>query len=187
MLLPLICWPSYQPMDKIADNGTRIKEVADRSSYYGHIKVVDYSYQERHIRDMLIDGLTQGGVDVVSRLPLYEYPYLMEALPYGLHPEGKSALMIGLGAGMIPMWYEQQGVSVDVVEIAVDLRIGEVLAIDQALDRLRAHSPRKADIVLHRYFAGLTMEQAAKSLGLSKRTAERHWTYARAWLLEAME
>lgn len=117
LLLPVICWPTYQPMDKVAENGTRITEVGDRSSYYGHIRVLDYRYQDRHVRDMLIDGLTQGGVDMVSGLPLYEYPYMMQALPYGLNKEGKEALMIGLGAGMIPVWYERQGVRVDVVEI----------------------------------------------------------------------
>jgi len=69
----------------------------------------------------------------------------------------------------------QKRLDVDVMEIAVDLRIDEVLAIDQALDRLRETDPRKADIVLHRYFAGLTREETAAVMGLSVRTVDREW------------
>lgn len=69
----------------------------------------------------------------------------------------------------------QKRLDVDKVEIAVDERIGEILAIDQALDRLRANDPRKADIVLHRYFAGLTREETAAILGVSVRTIDREW------------
>lgn len=64
---------------------------------------------------------------------------------------------------------------VDMVEIAVDERIGEILAIDQAIDRLRDHDPRKADIVLHRYFAGLSRDETAAVLGVSVRTIDREW------------
>jgi RNA polymerase sigma factor (TIGR02999 family) len=64
---------------------------------------------------------------------------------------------------------------IDEVEIAVDLRIGEVLAVDQAIDRLRSSDPRKADIVLHRYFAGLTREETAAVMGISIRTIDREW------------
>ena len=57
----------------------------------------------------------------------------------------------------------------------MDERLGEILAIDQALERLRASDPRKADIVLHRYFAGLTREETAVVLGVSVRTVDREW------------
>jgi RNA polymerase sigma factor (TIGR02999 family) len=69
----------------------------------------------------------------------------------------------------------QKRLDIDVVEIAVDLKIGEILAIDQALERLRASDPRKADIVLHRYFAGLTREETAAIMGISVRTVDREW------------
>nr|MEE4267096.1 ECF-type sigma factor [Candidatus Krumholzibacteria bacterium] len=69
----------------------------------------------------------------------------------------------------------QKRLDVDQMEISVDERIGEILAIDQALDRLRASDPRKADIVLHRYFAGLTREETAVVLGISVRTVDREW------------
>jgi RNA polymerase sigma factor (TIGR02999 family) len=61
-------------------------------------------------------------------------------------------------------------------------RSEEVLAVDEALDALAARDPLAADVVKLRYFVGMTMEEAALSLGLSKRSAESVWTYARVWL-----
>jgi RNA polymerase sigma factor (sigma-70 family) len=58
----------------------------------------------------------------------------------------------------------------------------EIVELDTALDQLAAKDPRKAELVKLRYFAGLTNEQAAQALGVSTATAERDWTYARAWL-----
>ena len=58
----------------------------------------------------------------------------------------------------------------------------DLLELDAALSKLEQERPNLAELVSLRYFAGLTMEQTAKSLGLSKRSAERNWTYARAWL-----
>jgi RNA polymerase sigma factor (TIGR02999 family) len=59
----------------------------------------------------------------------------------------------------------------------------DVIALDEALDRLAARDPAKARLVELRYFAGMTMPQVAEVLGISLATAERHWTYAKAWLL----
>jgi len=58
----------------------------------------------------------------------------------------------------------------------------ELLALNEALDKLAARDPLKARLVELRYFAGLTGEKAAKVLGISAATADRHWAYARAWL-----
>ena len=55
-----------------------------------------------------------------------------------------------------------------------------------ALDQLAAHDAQKAELVKLRYFAGLSIEETAAALGISERTAKRHWTYSRAWLLDAM-
>jgi RNA polymerase sigma factor (TIGR02999 family) len=62
----------------------------------------------------------------------------------------------------------------------------ELLALDEALTRLAANDPRRAELVRLRYFAGLTVEQAAELLGISRATADRHWAFARAWLYDAM-
>lgn len=58
----------------------------------------------------------------------------------------------------------------------------EILALDEALGKLTQEDPLKADLVRLRYFAGLTIEQAAKALDISHATAERSWDYARSWL-----
>jgi RNA polymerase sigma factor (TIGR02999 family) len=62
----------------------------------------------------------------------------------------------------------------------------ELLALNDALDRLAAEDPLKARLVELRYFAGLTNDQAAAALAISPRTADRHWAYARAWLQTAV-
>jgi len=61
-----------------------------------------------------------------------------------------------------------------------------LLALDEALDRLAAIEPRAAEVVKLRYFAGLTVAEAAAALGISPRTADADWAYARAWLVTAL-
>ena len=58
----------------------------------------------------------------------------------------------------------------------------ELLALDEALQKLAQRDPVKAKLVELRYFAGLNGDQAAEVLGISPATADRHWAYARAWL-----
>jgi RNA polymerase sigma factor (TIGR02999 family) len=59
----------------------------------------------------------------------------------------------------------------------------QVLAVHEALQELEARDPLKAQIVLLRYFTGLTMDETAAVLGLAERTLDRHWRYIRAWLM----
>src|SRR5262249_19669869 len=63
----------------------------------------------------------------------------------------------------------------------------DLLALDAALDKLAAGHRRAADLVQLRYFAGLTLPEAAQALGISPRTASRLWAYARAWLRQEIE
>ena len=63
----------------------------------------------------------------------------------------------------------------------------DLLALDEALDQLAAAAPEAARLVQLRYFAGLTLAEAAQVLGVAPRTADRLWAYARAWLLRALE
>jgi RNA polymerase sigma factor (TIGR02999 family) len=65
-------------------------------------------------------------------------------------------------------------------------RSEEVLALDEALTRLAAEEPEKAELVKLRYFAGLSLEECAFARGISVSTAKRQWTYARAWLYCAL-
>src|SRR6516164_4453259 len=69
----------------------------------------------------------------------------------------------------------------DAVDIA-DAPLQDLLELDEALNRLQSADPLAAKLVNLRYFAGLTMPQAAEALGITLRTAERNWTYARTWL-----
>jgi RNA polymerase sigma factor (TIGR02999 family) len=62
----------------------------------------------------------------------------------------------------------------------------EILAVDEALTRFAALDPAKAELVRLRYFAGLSVVEAAELLGISRATAERHWHYARTWLYAAL-
>ena len=63
----------------------------------------------------------------------------------------------------------------------------DLLALDEALDKLESEDRRKAELVKLRFFAGLTIEEAAKALGISTSTADNDWTYARCWLRVEIE
>jgi RNA polymerase sigma factor (TIGR02999 family) len=63
----------------------------------------------------------------------------------------------------------------------------DLLAVDEALSKLADEDPLKADLVKLRYFVGMSLAEAAAALGLSERTAGRHWAYARAWLRRTVE
>jgi RNA polymerase sigma factor (TIGR02999 family) len=77
---------------------------------------------------------------------------------------------------------DRRRVELDAAESLVQAPAEDLEALDEALDRLTAHDPIKAEVVKLRFFAGLTMPEIARSLGLSLATAERYWTYARTWL-----
>ena len=68
-----------------------------------------------------------------------------------------------------------------------DRPVDELLAVDAALDRLAAVDPSAAELVKLRYFAGFSIARAAEILGISPRSADRLWTYARAWLRREIE
>ena len=70
--------------------------------------------------------------------------------------------------------------------LASDELSGELLDLDEALTKLAAEDAQKAELVKLRFFAGLTLEEAAGMLGISHATADRHWSYARAWLYSEM-
>jgi RNA polymerase sigma factor (TIGR02999 family) len=65
--------------------------------------------------------------------------------------------------------------------------VEDILGLDEALDRLAARDREAAELVKLRFFAGLTSQQAAEALGVSSRTAERMWAYARAFLLKELK
>ncbi len=76
----------------------------------------------------------------------------------------------------------QPPVNLEPDDLAIEAPSEELLALDEALTVLARRDPVKADLIKLRYFAGLTLEEAAEVLDLSPTTAKRHWRFARAWL-----
>ena len=71
--------------------------------------------------------------------------------------------------------------------MAAPTKDGQLLAINEALDKLAVQHKTEAELVKLRYFVGLTNEEAAEVLGISPRTAKYHWTHARAWLYHEIQ
>lgn len=78
-------------------------------------------------------------------------------------------------------------VDLEQVCLADDASSRQLLALSEALDRLELEDRPKAELVKLRYFVGMSEEEAANALGISRATASRHWTYAKAWLRCALE
>jgi RNA polymerase sigma factor (TIGR02999 family) len=77
---------------------------------------------------------------------------------------------------------ERQRTDLDAVVAAFDAPADDVLEIDESLELLGASYPDCAELVKLRFFAGLSQGEAANALGIPRRTADRHWAFARAWL-----
>jgi RNA polymerase sigma factor (TIGR02999 family) len=76
---------------------------------------------------------------------------------------------------------------VDLEEAEAPARSGDLEALDEALNVLAQEDPPKAELVKLRFFAGLSVEEAGRCLGISRATADRWWAYARAWLYEHLQ
>jgi RNA polymerase sigma factor (TIGR02999 family) len=81
----------------------------------------------------------------------------------------------------------QVRVNQDELELAAPAEDDELLAVNEALDRLAAVDPDKAQLVKLRYFIGLTLEEAAAALEISEPTAKRRWALAKAWLYNEIQ
>ncbi len=77
---------------------------------------------------------------------------------------------------------ERQRIDLDEIEVALDTPAEDLIALDEVLKRLEHEDPLCASLIKLRFFAGLSLEAAAQSLGMTRRVADRHWAYARAWL-----
>jgi spermidine synthase len=134
-VLPLLVLPLFPratlPSVTTAD-GTKVTLVHSADSFYGNIKVVEYSGGGVRTRELIIDGLVQGGIDVDNGLSVYEYVYQLQQLPRELNPDGRDCLVIGLGAGVLPSWYAARGYRTEAVDI--DPEIVDVARSHFALD-----------------------------------------------------
>jgi RNA polymerase sigma factor (TIGR02999 family) len=81
----------------------------------------------------------------------------------------------------------QHRIDLNQAELAYDVQGLNLLALDEALEQLALEKPACAELVKLRFFAGLTQEESALALGVTRRTADRYWAYARAWLFHALD
>jgi RNA polymerase sigma factor (TIGR02999 family) len=81
----------------------------------------------------------------------------------------------------------RQPISLDHVDVAAEDATEELLALDEVLNQFTTVDPVKAELVKLRYFAGLSEADTAAALGISRATASRYWTFARAWLINALD
>jgi RNA polymerase sigma factor (TIGR02999 family) len=72
-------------------------------------------------------------------------------------------------------------------DVPIQAPVENLLALDEAIKKLESNDPDKARIVLLRFFAGMTMDEIAEELGMSKSSVERRWRYIRAWLYKELE
>jgi RNA polymerase sigma factor (TIGR02999 family) len=82
---------------------------------------------------------------------------------------------------------DQKRIDLDNAAITVEESPDELIALDEALQKLAVEDSTKADLVKLRYFAGLRIDQAAEVLGISRATAIRHWSFTRAWLFQRIK
>jgi RNA polymerase sigma factor (TIGR02999 family) len=78
----------------------------------------------------------------------------------------------------------QTRVRLEEVDLAVDTEPETMLIVDDALQALARHRPDEAELVRLRFYVGLNVDEAAQALGISEKTAKRHWIHARAWLFQ---
>jgi len=90
----------------------------------------------------------------------------------------KRAIRHGAGA---------QHVDLDEMEIAAPTNDDEILEVNEALDKLAQQNGAEADLVKLRYFVGMTLEEAAKAMNISPRTADNYWAHAKAWLFNEIK
>ena len=80
-----------------------------------------------------------------------------------------------------------RGMTIEVADLAADADPAEIVAFDDALHRLESEAADAAEIVRLRFYAGSSIEETAEALGVSPRTVNRGWTFARAWLYRELE
>lgn len=144
-------------------DGTRARLIEGIDSYYGNVKVVEYAGSRFQTRELMIDGLVQGGIDQKTGQSVYEYAYLLEMLPLAIKPEAQSVLIVGLGAGVIAARLQQRGIDVEAIDIDpvvvamaekhFNLRLKRPVVVEDARYFL-AQEGRRYDIIIMDAFSG---------------------------------
>jgi RNA polymerase sigma factor (TIGR02999 family) len=126
--------------------------------------------------------------EAYMRLSRHEKTWGSEGEFYGAAAEAMRRILIehARKRGAVKRGGEVKRVIFNVAELASEDDAGAILRLDEAILRFEKEEPRAASVVRLRFYAGLTVEQTAAALGLSRNTVLRDWEYARAWLKDAL-
>ena len=121
LLIPVLALTAGMVLPKhssaVLADGTKVQLIDSRDGFYGRVQVVEYQGAGGHTREMIIDGLVQGGIDVATGQSIYEYGYLLEHLSIATNPQGRRALVIGLGPAIVPRLFAARGIETEIVDI----------------------------------------------------------------------
>ena len=177
--LALLLWlPAAELPTAVTSDGTQVRLVEAHDGFYGSVKVVEYYGASVQTRELLIDGLIQGGIDQKTGASIYEYAYLLEALPLAVKPDTRSALIVGLGAGVLSKRLQDRGIDVEAIDIDplvvqmaekhFNLQMKRPVVIEDARYFLAQEGPRY-DMIVMDAFTG----DATPSHLLSREALER--------------
>jgi RNA polymerase sigma factor (TIGR02999 family) len=130
------------------------------------------------VHEAYIKLIDQSQAQINDRAHFYALSAL--AMRYILVDHARSRLAAKRGGNAIPVDLED-------IDLAADDRSEQVLALDEALERLMKQNPRLGKLVEYKFFGGLNYEEIAEVQGLSVPTIKRDWQLARAWLYQAMQ
>jgi RNA polymerase sigma factor (TIGR02999 family) len=198
VLIGLIWWYDLPVMDP---NVTRILNAVEEGDTRASEELLPLVYDElRRLADMRLASEKHGQTLQATALVHEAYLRLLgpddrveqrwdgrghffaaaaNAMRRILIDRARSKKAIKRGGGLARLTLDPEAMALDDVP-------AEVVDLDVALQKLALESPQKAELVHLRFFAGLTLAQAASILGISTATADRHWAYARAWLFREL-
>lgn len=117
VLIPFVFAPRPALPSVTMADGTRVRLVEAVDSFYGSVRITEYAGAGIQTREMVIDGLVQGGIDTADGASIYEYTYLMRWLPRRVKADLSRVLAVGLGPGVVAADYARDGAAVRVFEI----------------------------------------------------------------------
>ena len=171
-------FPSTAPIDAVFDAVyERLKGLASRQIARGARGTLDTTalVHELYLR-------VNSGRELAFEHPEQFFAYAARAMRHLLADRARDRMRQKAGGD----WLRVTLTGIDSLQPQVD-SAEQVLAIEAALDRLEQTDPRAARVVELRWFAGLEPEQAAQVLGVTRRTVDRDWRYARAFLHSALD
>jgi spermidine synthase len=160
----LLAWNQQAVLPQVTmANGTQVRLVEALDSFYGSVRVIEYSGHGITTRELTIDGLIQGGIDTADGRSIYEYAYLLDHLSRQAVPGARSALVVGLGAGIVARSLTDHGIDVEVVDIDrriveaarrhFGLRLDRPVVVQDARYHMR-NTQRRYDIIVLDAFTG---------------------------------